>query len=151
MDNELNNVSNEGQNNEVNLSLNEVSFGKIHKLSKAVSSTGDETYRYKGRLHQSQIKFYYNGNITKPVPVVGNGDYGYTLEGKARELFTYEDAFVTENKAENKLFIYINDNSKLFYNGSFLENYNFFFKVFKEEHNQSVVRWITITAEPIIN
>jgi len=133
--------------NSSGLSLSEVSFGRIHSLERGISSYGDESYKFQGHLHKSEICFYYGSDFTQSVPVPGNGDYGFTLEGDSRELFYSKNADVSENNNEGRTYIYINEKSKLFFNGSTLLEYAIYFRVFKEEVNNRFVRWISIYAE----
>lgn len=129
------------------LSLAEVSYGRIHSLERSVSSYGDESYKFQGHLHKSEVSFFYGSDFSQSVPVPGNGEYGFTLEGEARELFSSKNAFVSENNNEGRTYLYITDKSQLFFNGSALLEYSIYFRVFKEEVNNKLVRWISIYAE----
>ena len=135
--------------NSSGLSLSEVSFGRIHSLERGISSYGDESYKFQGHLHKSEIAFYYGSDYSQSVPVAGNGEYGFTLEGDSRELFYSKNAYVSENNNEGRTYIYINEKTKLFFNGSTLTEYSIYFRVFKEEVNNKFVRWISIYAEKI--
>ncbi len=134
-------------NSSAGLSLSEVSFGRIHSLERGISSYGDESYKYIGHLHKSEIAFFYGDDFAQSVPVPGNGEYGFTLEGVSRELFVAKNAYVSEANNEGRTYIYINERSKLFFIGSTLSEYAIYFRVFKEEVNNRLVRWITIYAE----
>lgn len=133
--------------NSSGLSLSEVSFGRIHSLDRGISSYGDESYKFVGHLHKSEIAFFYGEDFTQAVPVPGNGEYGFTLEGDSRELFFAKNAYVSDAANEGRTYIYINERSKLFFNGSTLSEYAIYFRVFKEEVNNRFVRWISIYAE----
>lgn len=129
------------------LSLSEVSYGRIHSLDRGISSYGDESYKFNGHLHKSEIVFYYGDNFSQSVPVPGNGEYGFTLEGVARQLFVSKNAYVSEAENEGRTYIYITDRTKLYFTGSTISEYAIYFRVFKEEVNNRLVRWITIYAE----
>lgn len=128
--------------------LNEIAYGKLHLLKEDKSPYGDKEYVYKGRIHKGEVKFVTGYDLEKVIPVHGDWDYGYTLEGLARELFVAEKALVRENPIEKRTFVYVNPESKLCFTGDLGKEYNLFVRVFdNDDLGNPNFRWVVIYLE----
>ncbi|MFA6874280.1 MAG: hypothetical protein WCR16_01505 [Bacilli bacterium] len=124
----------------------EEAFGAPHKLKEGVSLYGDKDYEYVGRIHKGEICFRSGKDMSKSIPAPGDWDYGYTLEGIARDLFEVEGALVNNNGQENREFAYIGPDSKLKFVGNVRKKYKLYVRCFTAENSEEI-RWLVLYAE----
>lgn len=125
------------------LYLQEVASGKLHQLTKQVASWGGEEYVLKGNIAKGKVKFVRGEKLDQNVPAVGD-DHGYTLEGKAQELFVVKNALNEKSECENRSFNYINNKSTLEFVGNAKDQVSLYVRVYDNEENN---RWVVIYAE----
>jgi hypothetical protein len=128
--------------------FNEVNFGQIHAMTASKSPFGDVQYGYVGRIHKGEIQFLTGSKLNTCIPMKGNWDYGFTLEGLAAHTFEAKDALVKVNAEEKRKFVYINDKSKLIFNGDPKLTYRLYIRIFDTNLvGQTNYRWITLYLE----
>ncbi|MFA6829741.1 MAG: hypothetical protein WCR67_03450 [Bacilli bacterium] len=126
----------------------ENAFGKVHCLKEENSCYGDKQYCYTGRIHKGLVSFVTGKDLSNFIPVKGNWDYGFTLEGLAGRYFEAENALVKENLQEKRKFVYINSKSTLSFIGDSTKKYNLYIRIFDKNYTgQTNFRWITIYLE----
>lgn len=128
--------------------LDEKGFGEIHLLHTHRAKNGEPELMYEGRLHKGQLSLVSGENLEAEIPTQGY-DHGYTIEGKAQELFVVDHASVSYNAAEDRTFCYINPTSKLMFQGDPDKNYRIFFHIYENCVGEMNNRWVVITAEEI--
>lgn len=129
--------------------LDEKAFGKIHLMKEGISLYGDKEYIYEGKIHKGEVVFLLGNDLKKTIPVKGAWDYGYTLEGMAKELFVASDALTKENEAEKRNFVYINSKSKLSFIGDFRRTYRLHVRVFDIVDEKPNYRWLVLFLEEV--
>lgn len=82
------------------LYFNEKSFGKLHYMKEGKSVYGDREYVFEGRIHKGEVAFVMGRDLKDMIPVKGNWNYGYTLEGMAKDLFRADDALIKESEVQ---------------------------------------------------
>jgi hypothetical protein len=126
--------------------LIETSFGKVHGMKPGVSAYQDKDFEYVGRIHKGEVKFVVGADLSSEIPVRGDYDYGYTLEGPAQRLFTVEDALDKRNADENRTFCYIKPGSRLLFVGDGRKNYHLYVRCFPQGKDERGSRWLVLYA-----
>ena len=112
-------------------------------LSEKVSAYGDKEYAFLGNLTMGEIKIIKVENGVRYIlPLKGDWNYGYTLEGDAKALFHVTDALLDYNAKEARSFAYITATSKLYFSG--VEGRYFLtLRLFGEEGKEGK-RWVVL-------
>lgn len=128
------------------LYIEEVSSSTRHQLQKATASwnEGQVEYVYKGKLAKGVVRFLTGKNLSTTVPSTSGEDHGYTLEGKAQQLFEVSKALNVQNEWEGRSFNYINEKSTLKFVGDPKAEVSLYVRVYQ---NESDNRWVVIYAE----
>ncbi len=91
---------------------------KYIALSERTSPYNDKEYVFMGHLEPGEIKIlrvYQKERIS--LPLHGEWNHGYTLEGDAKALFHVSKSLLDYNEKEDRSFAYISDDSKLYFAG----------------------------------
>lgn len=129
--------------------FDEKAFGKLHLMKEGTSVYGDKEYVYEGRIHKGEVAFVLGSDLKRTIPVKGAWDYGYTLEGMAKDLFVADEALTKENEAEKRKFVYIKTNSKLRFVGDYRRNYRLHVRVFDIVDEKPNYRWLVLFLEEV--
>ena len=129
------------------LYLVEKQYGKVHLLDEEISIYGDPSYYFVGNLHKGEVELLAGKRLEQKVPEAGDWNYGFTLEGEAKHLFRFENALVKESKEEGKTFVYITNESKIFYAGLPNEEVSLHFRLFDSYEGRYNFRWVVIYAD----
>lgn len=90
----------------------------------------------------AEIKFAHEDGTL--VPVNKEVNCGYTLVGKAKNYFTATKALMANGEvSDDQTYIYINEHSKLFYQGE-SEEHTIYVRVYDTEPNGRKDRWVVI-------
>lgn len=91
---------------------------KYIALSGRTSPYNDKEYVFMGRLEPGEIKILrVEGKERTYLPLHGEWNYGYTLEGDAKALFHVSKALLDYNAKEDRSFAYVSTDSKLYFAG----------------------------------
>lgn len=128
--------------------LDEVQFGMIHKmeLHKQPKTNVDE-FVFKGKLHRGEVRFITGDKLTFSLPVLDGYNHGFTLEGKAKDLFQVKDALDVFSENENRTFNYTKASSKLFYIGNMKEEITLYVTFYENCYGDNTNRWAVLYAE----
>lgn len=127
--------------------LNEKSFGKVHEMKKVTSVFGVDEYTYVGKLHQGEVTFIGGEGLKEVYPVKEGDNHGFTLEGKAQEIFHCENALVRHSDSENRDFVYVNPKSVLKFVGDTKKCYTIKVRFYDNCYGEGNNRWVVIYAE----
>lgn len=107
------------------------------------SAYGDIEYSFVGTLTKGEIKIIQVEEGKRfYLPLKGDWNYGYTLEGDAKALFQISDSLLDYNPREDRSFAYITPASKLYFVG--IEGRFFLsLRLFGEE-GKTGKRWVVI-------
>lgn len=128
------------------LYLNEKGYGEIHDLSLERGKDGVKEYVYHGKLHKGNISLVFGKELGYTIPTPGY-NHGFTLEGKAQEIFTVDCSLMVYNAMEHRFFCYINPNSELFFKGNTKKDYSIYFRIYDNVNGENNNRWVVIYAE----
>lgn len=135
---------NTGENN---FYLIEKSFGLVHKMRRNKSIFSVDEFVYTGRFHKGLLTFVSGKELQTIVPIRGKFNYGYTLEGEAKEIFKVNNSLVCPNKFENRSFCYINSNSTISYIGDPFTIYSIYVRIYENCVGSNNNRWVVIWAQ----
>ena len=127
--------------------LDEVQFGMIHELKKQKQSHSEvEEFVFKGKLHKGEVKFICGDRLKEVSPILEGFNHGYTLEGKAQELFEVRGALDIFSKNENRSFNYTKEGSTLVFVGSDKEEVTLYVTFYENCYGEMNNRWAVIYA-----
>lgn len=125
--------------------LDEVSFGEIHQMEKKFSNeTFVDEYVYEGMLHSGEVKFITGDKLSIQIPSMGGYNHGYTLEGKAQEIFQVESALDVYSSDEMRTFNYTKEDSKLVFIGDQKKKYTLYVRFYDNCYGNLNNRWAVI-------
>lgn len=91
---------------------------KYIALSERTSPYNDKEYVFMGHLEPGEMKILrVEGKERTYLPLHGEWNYGYTLEGDAKALFHVSKALLDYNAKEDRSFAYVSADSKLYFAG----------------------------------
>ncbi len=126
--------------------LDEKGFGEIHPLSSHRAVSGEPELVYEGPLHKGKIGLVTGKDLKVNIPSLGY-DHGYTLEGKAQEIFVVDNGLDIYSPSEKRTFCYINPSSSLVFIGDPSKKYRIYFRIYENCYGNNNNRWVVINAE----
>lgn len=119
---------------------------KRYQLEKQTNDYQKEEYIFKGKLIKDQ-EFCFVHKNGKPIPVNNQENCGYTLKGNARNLFSAKNALIAYSPdKEDETYIYINENSAMFYTGE-SKNVTIYMRIYDNREGLNNDRWVVLFVE----
>ncbi len=134
-------------NSENHMYMIEQSFGLVHKMRWNNSIFNTEEFVYTGRLHKGKLTFATGKDLKVVVPRRGKFNYGFALEGIAKDIFKVRNSLNIYNKFENRTFSYINPNSYLEFIGDPFVEYSLYVRIYEDCFGIKNSRWAVIYAQ----
>lgn len=116
-----------------------------HQFKSQVSGIyGVKEYFWKGIIHKGVVKFVHASG--KQVPVPADSNHGYTLVGKAKNLFAPENALEVLSESGDQAYVYIQPESFIKYVGDENEH-TIYVRIYDNTTGKNNDRWLTLSVE----
>lgn len=129
--------------------FNEKGYGKLHLLKEETSVYGDKEFVYEGRIHKGEVTFIAGKTLSETIPLKGEWDYGYTLEGLAIDFFRPTNTLLKKSDIEHRTFVYTNPRSKLTFVGDYRKIYRLHVRIFDALGESYNYRWLVLYLEEV--
>lgn len=103
---------------------------------------GVKEYFWTGVVPQGKISFKHKNNNVVPVPSETN--HGYTLVGKAKDLFSAENALVVLSESGDQAYVYIQAESHIKYVGD-NKVHTLYIRIYDNGNGEDNDRWLTLS------
>lgn len=124
---------------------NGCSADPTHQFKSQVSGIyGVKEYFWKGIIHKGVVKFTHASG--KQVPVPADSNHGYTLVGKAKNLFAPDNALEVLSESGDQAYVYIQPESFIKYVGDENEH-TIYVRIYDNTTGKNNDRWLTLSVE----
>jgi len=103
---------------------------------------GVKEYVWTGVIPQGRIDFKHRDGRFVPVP--SDTNHGYTLVGKAKDLFSAENALVVLSESGDQAYVYIQSESHIRYIGD-NKVHTLYVRIYDNGNGENNDRWLTLS------
>lgn len=122
---------------------NERGFDSAHQFKSQISGIyGVKEYIWTGVIPQGRIDFKHLDG--RPIPVPADSNHGYTLVGKAKDLFEAENALVVLSESGDQAYVYIQPESHIKYVGDD-KVHTLYVRIYDNDNGENNDRWLTLS------